>query len=277
MNNENKHDPVNALSEADATGRTAEIFAEIRAVMEIPIITSIWRTLAAVDGGLEAAWTATRPIYESGQPQAALVDLNAHVHFPVPEQQSIEQLKETGFYGTDRSKILSLLKAYNRSNALNLIALNALLSEPGGECESRAQPAYLPPWPTPPYLPSEEEIDASDWEILERIKHIGATDENPAIPTLWRHMIHWPELLELIYETYSPLQKDGTIHRAIEQVRRFAESEAPPIARFKPPTHTIPTEALEMIRSYVGKPPSVSRMVTVGNGVAQWLNGHLTM
>ena len=68
MSNENHHDPVTALSEEDATGRTAEIFAEIREVMQIPLVTSIWRTLAAVDGGLETAWPATRPLYESGQP-----------------------------------------------------------------------------------------------------------------------------------------------------------------------------------------------------------------
>jgi hypothetical protein len=40
MSSENHHDPVNALSEEDATGRTAEIFAKIREVMEIPMVTS---------------------------------------------------------------------------------------------------------------------------------------------------------------------------------------------------------------------------------------------
>ena len=65
-------DPVTAISEAEATGRTAEIFADIREVMQIPLITSIWRVLADFDGGLEAAWAAVRPIYESGRPDAAL-------------------------------------------------------------------------------------------------------------------------------------------------------------------------------------------------------------
>ncbi len=46
------HDPVNAISEAEATSRTAEIFAEIREVMQIPLVTSIWRKLDAIDGGL---------------------------------------------------------------------------------------------------------------------------------------------------------------------------------------------------------------------------------
>lgn len=54
-----RHDPVNAISEAAATGAVTETFTDIRAVMGIPLITSIWRTLVAVEGGLEAAWQAT--------------------------------------------------------------------------------------------------------------------------------------------------------------------------------------------------------------------------
>ncbi len=40
MANGPHHDPVSAVSEAEATGRTAEIFAEIREIMQIPIVTS---------------------------------------------------------------------------------------------------------------------------------------------------------------------------------------------------------------------------------------------
>jgi len=45
-------DPVTAISETEATGHVAEIFADIRIVMQIPLITSIWRTLADIEGGL---------------------------------------------------------------------------------------------------------------------------------------------------------------------------------------------------------------------------------
>ena len=34
-------DPVSAIAEADATGEVAEIFADIRATMDIPMLTSI--------------------------------------------------------------------------------------------------------------------------------------------------------------------------------------------------------------------------------------------
>ena len=66
------HDPVSAISEAEATGETAAIFADIRQTMQIPLITSIWRTLVDIEGGLRAMWEIARPLYETGQPAAAL-------------------------------------------------------------------------------------------------------------------------------------------------------------------------------------------------------------
>ena len=273
MSNENHHDPVTALSEEDATGRTAEIFAEIREVMQIPLVTSIWRTLAAVDGGLETAWPPTRPLYESGQPQAVLEKLKAEANFPVPKPRSIEQLEQAGFKGRDRLSILSILNAYNRSNGLNLIALTALIANSDGSGASYAQPPSPAPWPALPPLLPKDNINAVNWELLERIKHIGASFDNPSMPTLWRHLIHWPDLLELILESYLPLHQDGTINRDIEELRKFAESEAPALSCFKSSTENIPREAFEMICGYVGKPPSVTRMVTVGHGVARWLEG----
>jgi len=56
------YDPVTAVDEKSATGIIAEIFADIREVMGIPLITSIWRGLAGMDNSLEVAWRAARPI-----------------------------------------------------------------------------------------------------------------------------------------------------------------------------------------------------------------------
>ena len=50
MSDDFAYDPVTAVDEASATGRTAEIFADIRETMGIPLVTSIWRGLADMDG-----------------------------------------------------------------------------------------------------------------------------------------------------------------------------------------------------------------------------------
>ena len=48
------HDTVTALSESDATGEVAKIFADIRRTMQIPILTSIWRILADSEADLNS-------------------------------------------------------------------------------------------------------------------------------------------------------------------------------------------------------------------------------
>ena len=70
MNTVPRRDPVTAISEAEATGETAQIFADIRETMQLPLITSIWRTLADVDGGLRAAWDGKKPLYLTGPLEA---------------------------------------------------------------------------------------------------------------------------------------------------------------------------------------------------------------
>jgi hypothetical protein len=267
MNPTHGRDPVTAISEAKATGRTAEIFADIREVMQIPLITSIWRTLADIEDGLEATWAATRPIYETGQPDAALQALKVKSKFPVPGPLSAATLRSTGLLAEDRQAFGAVIDAYNRSNGMNLIALNALVGEPSGQASNYTltSPDSWPElWP----LLEKEEIEAETWVLLERVKLLGATNDNPSIATLWRHLAHWPGLLSLVIESYEPMQEEGEIDGAIKGVMESVIVAAAGISHFKPSTADIPDEAWQMVVRYSA---GVSRMVTLGHGVAQWI------
>ena len=85
MDRQPRRDPVSAIAEAEATGETAQIFADIRQTMQLPLITSIWRTIVDVEGGLRAAWDATKPLYVTGQPEAALQKILNQDSLPIPE------------------------------------------------------------------------------------------------------------------------------------------------------------------------------------------------
>ena len=273
MTSEHHHDPVSAVSEAEATGRTAEIFAEIREIMQIPIVTSIWRTLDAIEGGLEAAWEATRPIYQSGQPDALLRRFGIEVELPIPEPPSDHRLRSLGINNADRKSILSIIEAYNRSNGLNLIALTALVRG-GSSRQLQATARLTVPWPGLPPLLSKDEIDSDNWALLQRMKHLGNIHPTDALPTLWRHLIHWPGLLELTLDIYGPLHRDGTLFQMVECTTAFVESQAPAMSRFRNSSIEIPEEAMDMVDAYVGKPPSVSRMFSLGSSVAKWLQSN---
>ena len=95
-----KHDPVSAITEDEATGETAILFEEIRATMQIPMLTSIWRILASSLGQLKTAWQLTKPLFETGFPETVLHNLYRSTNFPVPppladgQQQALGVLEE---------------------------------------------------------------------------------------------------------------------------------------------------------------------------------------
>ncbi len=271
MTKTHSHDPVNALSEAEAIGRTAEIFADIREVMQIPLVTSIWRTLDAVEGGLESTWAATRPIFQSGHADALLGKLHSSWELPTPSPLSAKQLETAKIPHEDRDPILAIFDAYNRSNTLNLIALTALVRRSNRSHFKRPELVQSISWPRLRPLLEKSDISSKNWALLERTIPLGTPHKTTALPTLWRHLIHWPGLINLILENYEPLHQNGSLFHAIGETTDFVESEAPAFSAYRDTSVNIPVEAFKMIESYVGPQPSVSRMATLGSSASKWL------
>lgn len=59
------------ISEDQATGEIAEIFAELKVLCGVPYVSAIHRYLAAKPGFLEWAWAAVAPAFRDGQAQEA--------------------------------------------------------------------------------------------------------------------------------------------------------------------------------------------------------------
>ena len=266
-----RHDPVSAIAEAEATGETAAIFADIRRTMQLPLITSIWRTLAGVEGGLRAVWAAAKPLYASGQPDAALSRMLERVVLPAPEPLVPGQLDRAGVPAGDLPAIQGILDAYNRSNGLNLIALTSLVVTPAGLPANHPVPPPPSPWPILPPLLAQADMAADTWILLHDLNHFGATPDEPGLATLWRHLAHWPGLLAVIHAGFAPLQKDGTIRRSIQQLLAGAQAEGASLARLCPERIDMPEAARAMVTHYVRHPGLVVRMVALGHGLAHWL------
>ncbi|MBT7666351.1 MAG: hypothetical protein HN608_15645, partial [Rhodospirillaceae bacterium] len=271
-------DPVSAIAEDAATGETAEIFADIRATMEIPLITSIWRTLYDVPGGLAPAWKLAKPIYETGQPAAALARVVAQADLPVPAPLVPGQLACAGVSVDDLGAIRAIVDAYNRSNGMNMVALTAVVVPPAGSTFGDPGPADAvpdaPDWPELRPLLGQEDIAPTAWQLLNQIRHLGsqgAPKDNAVLATLWRHLAHWPGLLALIQTGFAPLREDGTIMAAFGQVHALAQAEGARLAHLRPSGPTLPKEAEVMIARYVGSPMAVAHMVTLGHALAKWL------
>ncbi len=270
MSTDFSYDPVTAVDEATATGATAEIFADIRQTMGIPILTSIWRGLASMDDSLSKVWSAAKPIYSSGHPEAALTRVVEQSGLPAPEPLPPTLLACAGIDTANLQAIRTIVDAYNRSNGMNMVALAALVSTGFAERED-ARPATKPKWKSFPALMAREAIDENTWELIRHVNAFGAPSIDAHVATLWRHLGHWPNLLALIYCALAPLHADGSITAATERMVERTQQEGARMAPWRDEQVELSEPARNTLIGYVSIPAQVARMVTIGHVLARWL------
>ena len=214
-------DPVPAIREADATGETAAIFADIRAVFGVGVVNLVWRHLATFPGGLEWAWGSLRPVYVSGHARAAAARLRAALPLPAlpmipPEVMAAAEVPAD-------APIRAILDAYDRTNPMALVAMTALQMGPAAP-----PPPPLPAFadapgslPLPPLLPLSA-FPADTQALVLRLNAIGAGPQ-PILASLYRHLAPWPGYLALAWAVLAPLDARAII--AAGQALAVAEAE----------------------------------------------------
>ena len=126
-------DPVPAITEAEATGNIAAIYTDIRATLGVPVVNLIWRHLAVFPDGLPWAWESLKPLYASGAIAGQAAALRAGLEVPALPALSGPALAAAGISKDALTRITMILRSYERSNALNMIAHCALLARLEGK------------------------------------------------------------------------------------------------------------------------------------------------
>lgn len=264
---ERAYNPVTAIDESSATGQTALIFADIRATMQIPLVTSIWRGLQGIEDSLPAAWAQTKPIYASGLPARSLHSVVTQAALPQAESgASVDWILAAGG-PSELSAALTIIDAYNRSNGLNFLTLTALLVEPVAERPEAVKDDAVS-WPQLRPLCARAEISDEDWSLVESVNGLGAAGVSDQVATLWRHLAHWPELLRVIGVAMTPLHESGEVANAASRAVLGAQREARNLAPWRGSALTLPPLASKTVRGYVTMPTHVARMVVIGHILA---------
>lgn len=271
MSQDFAYDPVTATDEATATGEVAAIFADIRETMAIPLVTSIWRGLADMGTALRDVWGIVKPVYQSGAPAPALARVLAGSGLPAPDPLGPGQLSGIGIGPDELAASRAVLRAYNRSNGLNFVALAALLMPPAGSPVDRESVLERPTWPVLRPLLPRQAIGNEAWALVKAANAVGAPGPDAFVATLWRHLAHWPALLALIHSALGPLQASGDIASACSRAVTLARGEGARLASLRPAAFSIPQPALDTIRDYVMVPTHVARMVVIGHILDDWL------
>jgi len=272
------YDPVSVTDEATASGRTAEIFQDIRATMCIPILTSIWRALASWDDCLERTWSNVKPIYVSRLPELILPEFLSQIALSTPQFKIEERVSTANLSRTDLLDIQQIVNAYNRSNTLNLLALAAYITpaSEGAPLVLDASFQNQTSIPLKPLLPRLEITD-QNWRHVCEANTLGTgvtsnVSSSQHVATLWRHLAYWPSFLSLIYEGFLSQQVSGAIDAMSSKSTSLAIDYGAEIARsFNTHHDPIPDRAMAVIQGYVRSPIQVARMVVMGHAISNWL------
>jgi hypothetical protein len=203
-------DPVAAVAEADATGEAAAIFADIRAVYRVGVVNLVWRHLATLPGALPLVWNLVRPAYVDGSVAREATALRARLVLPDLPALPDHVFAAAGLSMSDVSAIRDVLSAYDRTNAMALLALTAARRHLAGV----PPPPALAPAPSPaetpavalPALPSLSDLAPDVATLVLALNQLGANRAQPMLASMYRHLAYWPPVLALSWTVLAPIR-----------------------------------------------------------------------
>lgn len=243
-------DPVPAIAEADATGETAAIFADIRAVYRVGAVNLIWRHLATIPDALPWAWRAIRPVYVDGTISRATAAFRAGLRPPVLPPVPPEVFAAIGLSVDDIARIRDVLAAYDRTNSMALIALTASVTPAGTPAVAHAQ---APPDEADIPLPALTPLNAMPPHVaalVTRLNRFGAASDQPILASMYRHLSHWPPYLGLAWAALAPLEASGVLRATVAATLDRARVTAAGIAMTRDPP---PPGARNAIEAFTGE------------------------
>jgi hypothetical protein len=227
-------DPVPAIAEASATGVIAEIFADIRGVLGVEVVNLIWRHLATIPNALPWAWGMLRPLYADGTIAAEAQALHDRLSLPRLPRLPRDLLAAIDLGSNEFASISNILAAYDRTNAMALVALSALLCRLEGQPATGEPIAGLGPGsslspaariPLPPLL-GLDALPEPVANLVVMLNRLGTRRDNPVLASMYRHLAYWPGYLVLSWALIALLDANGSLERAIADALTKAQARA---------------------------------------------------
>jgi hypothetical protein len=232
-------DPVPAIAEASATGVIAELFADIRRVLGVEVVNLIWRHLATIPDALPLSWEMLRPLYADGTIAAEAQALHGRLALPRLPPLPPDLLAAIGLGSGELASIRSILAAYDRTNAMALVALSALLCRLEGQPATSEPIAKLGPGPSPeppvriplPPLPGHDALPAPVGNFVLILNRFGTRRDNPVLATMYRHLAYWPTYLALSWALIAPLAMRMALSNGRSRMRWSRRRHRPDVSR----------------------------------------------
>ncbi|HZR92199.1 MAG TPA: hypothetical protein VFA44_07310 [Gaiellaceae bacterium] len=200
------------VPESAAAGRVAELYADIRAVLGVPVVNLVYRHLAVEPVRLASVWEALRPNLTSYPAEEASRQLIERAAVLQLNRVPPAALAAVGISAECTRLVRATLAAYARANSRNLLGMHALLYGCSGTGARAATSEFSPGPAVLPMVPLES-ADEGTSKLLHEMSAALVGDEHPVlVPSLLRHLAASPPLLALVWTVLRPATGEPLAH-----------------------------------------------------------------
>lgn len=214
------------VREKEASGRTSEIFGEVRQALGIPFVPVFYQALAAHPEFLEQHWrafsstVASSQFFQLGDRLRGEAYTRMHNYFQISDL--CEPLTEMSFSEGAKHQLGDVIDLFNYTNPLLLVIVSAQLlafEQPiGADVEGQGTRAEHPRFQERPMLVEEKIAAAPVKKIYEEMKR---TLSLPVVNTDYRAFARWPDFLREYWKALRPIVQAPSYR---EQQRGLCES-----------------------------------------------------
>lgn len=262
------------VSEVSAPESVQAIYRDIRRLSGVPMVALIFRHMATYPEILEEVWTSIGPLFRGGRIQDAAWRISkfANLVEPLPRLDAGTR-HMLGLAGNDLESIQNTLDAYNRANPVNLLAMLSILARVQSDAPAKAlqeRDHWQPPPAIPGPLPKMVAPEAMAPSLRSLINDFGFGDRSrldPVVPSLFRHLAHWPKYLAALHVSLLPRFRDHSIALASNDLHKAMIREAAIVATNLPPLKRLAStpELLDRISQFSGD--IIPMMTVIGHAV----------
>lgn len=230
------------ISEAEAKGEIAAIFAELRTLWGVPYVSAIHRYLAAKPGFLEWAWEAVSPAFRDGSGQEAAWRCATGLSVPPLDPIPAAALRVWGIDSAAIADVRNAAEGFVRVAPVNMVFAGLVKQLLEGAAPSGAE-TERPTWPPPPPLPAPPEmVDLAALDPTARGATMLLASEmggKPFVPGLYRMLAHWPGLMAHLATALGPRLASAPVTSAFDELRRRIDSVVPEVLSGLPPVSSV--------------------------------------
>jgi hypothetical protein len=227
------------LAERDATGRSKEIYEEMKRLGAVPMPALIFRHLATVPGALEWLWDAVCPAWRTGRVQEAAWRIAREAQLDPIAKLHRPALRALGVDGEGEREVRIVLRSYNLANPENMLTILCALrllrgsQPPPGTLPGEGQAPWSPPPAPGPLVPM---IDVKTMprevsEVLDLVAAPGEAGGPRVVQSLYRHFGHRPAFLAAVVTLLRQRLDDGSVGRAVDGIHARMSREADAVVR----------------------------------------------